>query len=82
MKREPCFMRCSLSVWLSSIGTLQRPLLRILACFEGGLLMRTALQTGSLLLIGLTVIGCGNGGPQGKIDPTLPVVSIKIDGMT
>ena len=44
--------------------------------------MRTALQTGSLLLIGLTVIGCGNGGPQGKIDPTLPVVSIKIDGMT
>jgi hypothetical protein len=44
--------------------------------------MRMAVQTGALLLIGLTVIGCGDGGPQGKIDPSLPVVSVKIRGMT
>jgi hypothetical protein len=39
-------------------------------------------QTGALLLIGLTVIGCGDRAPQGKIDSSLPVVSVKISGMT
>ncbi len=44
--------------------------------------MRTAVLGGSLLLIGLSVMGCGDGGAQGKIDPNLPVVSVKIRGMT
>ena len=44
--------------------------------------MRMTVLTGSLLLIGVAVSGCGDGGPQGKIDSTLPVVSVKIEGMT
>lgn len=44
--------------------------------------MRIAVSIGFLLLIGLTMIGCGDGGPQGKIDPGLPVVSVKIAGMS
>ena len=35
-----------------------------------------------LLLIVLTATGCGGGGAQGKINPDLPVVSVKIEGMT
>ena len=44
--------------------------------------MRTAVLSGSVLLIGLAAMGCGDGGAQGKIDPSLPVVSLKIKGMT
>jgi hypothetical protein len=44
--------------------------------------MRTAALSGALLLVGLSVLGCGDGGAQGKIDPSLPVVSVKIAGMT
>ena len=43
--------------------------------------MRMAVLTGSLLLLGVAVIGCGDGGPQGTIDSSLPVVSVKVEGM-
>jgi hypothetical protein len=48
----------------------------------GDSLMRMAVLSGSLLLVGLTVTGCRESVPQGKIDPNLPVVSVKIRGMT
>jgi hypothetical protein len=44
--------------------------------------MRKSVLSGWFLLIGITAIGCGDGGPQGKIDPSLPVASVKIAGMT
>jgi hypothetical protein len=44
--------------------------------------MRIPVSSGCFLLIGMTVIGCGDGGPQGTIDARLPVVSVKIEGMT
>ena len=48
--------------------------------------MRVALQTAPLLLIGFALIGCGkedNGKPQpqGKVDPSLPTVELKIPSM-
>lgn len=47
--------------------------------------MRSASRTAPLLLIGVALIGCGkeNGGQsQGKVDPSLPVVSITIPDLT
>jgi hypothetical protein len=45
--------------------------------------MRIALQAAPLLLIGIALIGCGDaGGKQGALDPNLPVVSIKVAGMS
>jgi hypothetical protein len=40
------------------------------------------MATAPLLSIGMGLVGCGDGGPQGKLNPDLPVVSIKIDGMS
>jgi hypothetical protein len=51
--------------------------------FKQELLMRIASQAALLLLIGVALIGCGDaGGQQGTLDPNLPVVSIKVAGMT
>ena len=44
--------------------------------------MRTSVLSTSLLFIGLAAMGCRDGGAQGKLDPNLPVVSVKIKGMT
>jgi hypothetical protein len=45
-------------------------------------IVRIVILIAPLLLIGAVLIGCGNGGPQGTLNPDLPVVSIKIDGMS
>ena len=44
--------------------------------------MRIALPAALMLLIGVAFIGCNAGGEQGKLDPNLPVVSIKVEGMS
>jgi hypothetical protein len=43
--------------------------------------MRMALFATPMVLIGVALIGC-SGGEQGKLDPNLPVVSIKVEGMS
>ena len=50
--------------------------------------MRVALQTAPLLLMSFLLVGCGkerggNSGsqPQGKVDPSLPTVSLNIPSM-
>ena len=44
--------------------------------------MRIATLASLLLLLSVILIGCGNGGPQGTLDPNLPVVSVKVEGMS
>lgn len=43
--------------------------------------MRIALFAAPMMLVGMALIGC-SGGEQGKLDPNLPVVSIKVEGMS
>jgi hypothetical protein len=46
--------------------------------------MRVALQTGPLLVMGIVLIGCGKergSQPQGKVDPSLPTVTLNIPSM-
>jgi len=47
-------------------------------------IMRLPLQAASVLLVGLALAGCSNepGSQQGKLDESLPVVTIKVPGMT
>jgi hypothetical protein len=44
--------------------------------------MRIALLAVPVLLIGVAMIGCSASSEQGKLDPNLPVVSIKVEGMS
>jgi len=44
--------------------------------------MRMALFAAPMVLIGVALIGCSVGGEQGKLDPNLPMVSIKVEGMS
>ena len=44
--------------------------------------MRITLLAAPAFLIGVALLGCSAGSEQGKLDPDLPVVSIKVEGMS